>query len=329
MDRRHFLKGTLTLPALAGGGFVAPAWGQERWPTRNITMVVPFPPGGQADLAARPIAAALEKILGQSVIVENRGGAGGAIGNAAVAKAEPDGHTILMTLSSLAVLPESERLFGRTPSYEVSQLAPVARVLADPTVLGVPADAPWKTLKELVDDAKKRPGQIPYGSSGPYGTLHVSMEMFATAAGIKLLHVPYRGAGPAVTGLLSNQIQALASAPGVFKPHVDAGKVRILANWGAERVPAFPDVATFKELGYADVEFYIWAGLFGPKGLPEPIMTRLRTAMKGAMSDAEVRKIFENAGSPPAYQDAPDFARFVETDSARLIAAVQKIGKVE
>ena len=259
MDRRHFLKGTLALPALAGGGFVAPAWGQGRWPTRNITMVVPFPPGGQADLAARPIAAALEKILGQSVIVENRGGAGGAIGNAAVAKAEPDGHTILMTLSSLAVLPESERLFGRTPSYEVSQLAPVARVLADPTVLGVPADAPWKTLKELVDDAKKRPGEIPYGSSGPYGTLHVSMEMFANAAGIKLLHVPYRGAGPAVTGLLSNQIQALASAPGVFKPHVDAGKVRILANWGAERVSAFPDVATFKELGYR-----MWSSTSGP-----------------------------------------------------------------
>jgi tripartite-type tricarboxylate transporter receptor subunit TctC len=329
MDRRYFLKGTLALPALAAGGSAAPAWSQERWPSRSITMVVPFPPGGQADLAARPIAAALEKILGQSVVVENRGGAGGAIGNAAVAKAEPDGHTILMTLSSLAVLPESERLFGRAPSYEVSQLAPIARVLADPTVLGVPADAPWKTLKELVDDAKKRPGEIPYGSSGPYGTLHVSMEMFANAAGIKLLHVPYRGAGPAVTGLLSGQIQALASAPGVFKPHVDAGKVRILANWGAERVPAFPDVATFKELGYPDVEFYIWAGLFGPKGLPEPITARLREAMKKAMSDAEVRKTFENAGSPPSYQDASDFARFVDTDSARLITAVQKIGKVE
>jgi tripartite-type tricarboxylate transporter receptor subunit TctC len=329
MDRRRFLQGTLALPILSAGGLAAPALGQERWPTRNITMVVPFPPGGQADLAARPIAAALERILGQSVIVENRGGAGGAIGNAGVAKAEPDGHTILMTLSSLAVLPESERLFGRTPSYEVSQLAPIARVLADPTVLGVPADAPWKTLKELVEDAKKRPGQIPYGSSGPYGTLHVSMEMFANAAGIKLLHVPYRGAGPAVTGLLAGQIQALASAPGVFKPHTDAGKVRILANWGAERVPAFPDVATFKELGYPDVEFYIWAGLFGPKALPEPIMTRLREAMKQAMSDPEVRKTFENAGSPPAYQDAPDFAKFVEADSKRLIAAVQKIGKVE
>jgi tripartite-type tricarboxylate transporter receptor subunit TctC len=329
MHRRQFLKGALTVPALSGGLAAPAVWAQERWPTRNITMVVPFPPGGQADLAARPVAAGLEKVLGRSVIVENRGGAGGAIGNAAVAKAEPDGHTILMTLSSLAVLPEAERLFGRTPAYEVSQLAPIARVLADPTVLGVPADAPWKTLKEFVEDAKKRPGTIPYGSSGPYGTLHVSMEMFATNAGIKLLHVPYRGAGPAVTGLLAGQIQALASAPGVFKPQTDAGKVRILANWGAERVPAYPDVPTFKELGYADVEFYIWAGLFGPKGLPEPVMTRLRDAMKQVMSSPEVTKTFENAGSPPAYQDAPEFAKFVEADSKRLIAAVQKIGKVE
>src|SRR5688500_3690692 len=148
MKRRDLLAGFAAAPIAAALPFGAAA--QERWPSRSITMVVPFPPGGQADLAARPIAAALEKILGQSVVVENRGGAGGAIGNAAVAKAEPDGHTILMTLSSLAVLPESERLFGRAPSYEVSQLAPIARVLADPTVLGVPADAPWKTLKELV-----------------------------------------------------------------------------------------------------------------------------------------------------------------------------------
>ena len=330
MDRRRFLKGALTLPALAAGGLAAPAvWAQGSWPARNITMVVPFPPGGQADLAARPIAAALEKILGRSVIVENRGGAGGMVGNAAVARAEPDGYTLLMTLSSLAVLPESERLFGRTPSYEVAQLAPIARVLADPTLLAVPASAPWKTLKEFVEDAKKKPGTIPYGSSGPYGTLHVAMEMFATNADLKLLHVPYRGAGPAVTGLLAGQIQALASAPGVLKPHVDAGAMRVLANWGAERVPSFPDLATFKELGYPDVEFYIWAGLFGPKGMPEPVMMRLREAMKQAMADPEVTKTFENAGSPPAYQDAPDFAKFVEADSKRLIAAVQKIGKVE
>ena len=253
MDRRQFLKTAAALPALA----TLPALAQSAYPSRNVTMIVPFPPGGQADLAARPIAAALEKILGRAVVVENRGGAGGAVGNAAVARAEPDGHTILMTLSSLAVLPEADRLFDRKPAYEVTQLAPVARVLADPTLLAVPAAAPWKTLKDLVEDARRRPGEIPYGSSGPYGTLHVAMEMFAAEAGIKLLHVPYRGAGPAVTGLLGGQIQALASAPGVLKPHVDAGTMRVLANWGAERVPAFPDLPTFRELGYQNVEFYI------------------------------------------------------------------------
>jgi tripartite-type tricarboxylate transporter receptor subunit TctC len=328
MKRRDLLAGLVAAPftiALPFGSATA----QPRWPTRTVTMVVPFPPGGQADLAARPVAAALERIFGQPVIVENRGGAGGAVGNAAVARAEPDGHTLLMTLSSLAVLPESERLFGRSPAYEVDQLAPVARVLADPTLLAVPVSAPWQTVQDLVEDAQKRPGTISYGSSGAYGTLHVAMEMFAAEAGIKLLHVPYRGAGPAVTGLLSGQIQALASAPGVLKEHVDAGTMRVLANWGAQRISSFPDLPTFKELGYPNVEFYIWAGLFAPRGLPEPIIMQLRDAMRRVMADPEVTRVFQNAGSPPAYLDAPDFSQFVAADSARLIAAVQKIGKVQ
>ena len=197
-------------------------------------MIVPFPAGGQADLAARPVAHGAGGILGKSVIVDNRaGGGGGSIGNAAAARAEPDGYTLLMTLSSLAVLPEADRLFDRPVAYEVSQFAPIARVLADPTLLAVPASAPWKTLQDFVDDAKKRPGQIPYGSSGPYGTLHVAMEMFAASAGIKLLHVPFRGAGPALDALLSGTVQALASAPGTLKQQVDDGKMRVLANWGA------------------------------------------------------------------------------------------------
>ena len=324
MDRRAFLRAAAALPLLP-----TPSGAQERWPARTITMIVPFPPGGQADLAARPVAAALEKILGRAVIVENRGGAGGAVGNAAAAKAAPDGYTLLTTLSSLAVLPEAERLFGRAPAYEVSQLTPIARILADPTVLAVPADAPWKSVAELVEDAKRRPATIPYGSSGPYGTLHVAMEMFAASAGIKLLHVPFRGAGPAITGLLSGTVQALASAPGTLKPQVDEGKLRILGNWGAARIEAFPQVPTFRELGFADVEFYIWAGLFAPNGLPDPVIVRLREAMREAMASPEVIKTFQAAGSPPAYQDSADFARFVEADSARLIQAVQRIGKVE
>jgi tripartite-type tricarboxylate transporter receptor subunit TctC len=153
--------------------------------------------------------------------------------------------------------------------------------------------------------------------------------MFAASAGIKLQHVPYRGAAPALTGLLSGTVQALASAPGVLKQQVDEGKVRVLANWGAERIASFPNLPTFKELGYQDVEFYIWAGLFAQRALPEPVMTKLRGAMREAVKTPEVIRTYENAGSPVAYLDAPEFTKFVETDSARLIDAVKKIGKVE
>lgn len=331
MRRRDVLKGAMSVPlaAAASSSWLAAAEAQEDWPNRTITLIVPFPPAGQADLAARPVAAALEKILGRPVVVDNRaGGGGGSVGNAAAARANPDGYTLLVTLSSLAVLPEADRLFGRQPAYEVSQLVPIARILADPTMLAVPASAPWKTVPDLVEDAKKRPNEIPYGSSGPYGTLHIAMEMFAASAGIRLLHVPFRGAAPALTALLSKSVEALASAPGVLKPQADDGKLRILACWGAERVASFPDVPTFKELGYPDVEFYIWAGVFSPRGLPDPIMSRLRAAIGAAMRSPEVIRTFETAGSPPAYQDAPDFSRFVEADSRRLIAAVQKIGRV-
>src|SRR6202166_4569107 len=329
MNRRDVLKATAVLP-LAQLARPNSAFAQAAWPARTITMIVPFPAGGQADLAARPVALALERILGKSVIVDNRaGGAGGSIGNAAAARADADGYTLLMTLSSLAVLPEADRLFDRPPVYEVAQFAPVARVLADPTLLAVPATAPWKTLKDFVDDAKKRPGEIPYGSSGPYGTLHVAMEMFADSGGIKLLHIPFRGAGPALNAILTGTVHALASAPGTLKQQVDDGKMRVLANWGAERIASFPDLPTFRELGYKDVEFYIWAGLFAQSSLPVPIMTRLREAMVQAVKSPEVTKTFETAGSPVAYLDAPEFSKFVAEDSARLIAAVKKIGKVE
>src|SRR3954470_8628680 len=274
MRRREFIAGLSGLSILALTGSAAHA--QGAWPTKNITMVVPFPAGGQADIAARPVASYMQKVLGKPVIIDNRSGAGGSLGNATVARAQPDGHTLLMTLSSLAVLPESDRIYDRPVAYEVDQLQPVARVLADPTLFAVPASAPWKTIQEFVADAKARPGAISYGSSGPFGTLHVSMEMFAIAAGIKLPHVPYRGATPAISDLIGGQIQALASAPGTLKQHVDAGTLRVLANFGGERLTAFPDLPTFKEIGYPDVEFYIWAGLFAPRGMPAPVLTKLR-----------------------------------------------------
>lgn len=305
-----------------------PAQAQD-FPSRAITMVVGFPPGGQADLAARPVAAAMERNLRQPVVVQNRPGGAGAIGSAFVARAAPDGHTLLMALSSLAVVPEAEKLFGRPPPYTVDQFAPIGLVNADPTMLAVPANAPWRNLAEFTAAARARPGDIPYGSSGAYGTLHVAMEMFASAARIRLLHVPFQGAGPAITALLSGNIQALASAPGTLTQHVQAGRLRVLACWGRERAPAFPDVPTFLESGFPEVEFYIWAGLFAAAATPAPIVTRLRDSMRAAMQDGDLLRAFAAAGSPPRYLDAPEFARFFAEDSARLVGAVQRIGRVE
>jgi tripartite-type tricarboxylate transporter receptor subunit TctC len=327
MDRRKFLQAAAAAPFAGALGL---SGGQaQSYPTRNINMIVPFPPGGQADLAARPVALALEKILGRSVVVDNRGGAGGLLGNAAGARAEPDGHTLLMTLSSMTFLPEAERLFDRKPSYEWDQLIPIARVLADPGVLCVRSDAPWKSVADLVADAKKRPGEITFSSSGNYGAAHVPFEMFQQAAGIKLLHVPFRGGGPALIAFIGKQVDITAQAPGPITPHVQSGAARLLANWGAKRSAEYPDVPTMIELGYKDVEYYIWAGLFAPKGTPDPIINRLRDAMRQVMADPAVTSVFVKAASPPAYQDQPEFAKFVEADAKRLIPVVKKIGRLD
>jgi tripartite-type tricarboxylate transporter receptor subunit TctC len=302
---------------------------QEAYPSRPITVVVPFPPGGQADLNARPIAAALEKVLKNPVGVVNRAGAAGAVGMASVASAKPDGYTLLLGLSSISIIPEADKLFDRKPAYTMDQLAPIALLSADPTVLVVPADRPWKSVKELVEDAKKRPGQVSFSSSGVYGTLHMAMEMLMHAAGVKLKHIPYNGAGPALTAILGGQVDALASGPAVVIPHVKSGKLRPLACWGDRRVASLPDVPTFKELGYEDVEFYIWAGLFAPAGTPEPVMQRLRQAVGQAVEDPEYKAAMARIETPIAYMDAPEFKRFWDKDAKMLAEAVRRVGRVE
>src|SRR5216110_3483630 len=172
------------------------AWADEPYPTRPITIVVAFPPGGVADNTARPVAAALERILKHPVVISNKQGAAGAIGNQVVATAKPDGYTLLMALVSVSVLPEVDKLFGRPPTYTRDQLTGIARINADPSMLVVRTDMPWKTAKDLVEDAKKRPNEIVFSSSGLYGAAHVPIEMFMHAAGIKMRHLPTTGGGP-------------------------------------------------------------------------------------------------------------------------------------
>src|SRR6266498_3459112 len=201
----HVLCRALAITAVATV-LAAPTWSQDSYPSKPIALVVPFPPGGVADIVARPAADAMGRFLKQSVIIENKPGAGGGIGMGYVAKAKPDGYTLLLALSSISILPEADKVIGRPPLYQLDQLVPIARLTADPTVLAVRADSPWKTLQDFVDDARKRPGAINYGSSGNYGTMHIPMEMLAQAVGIKLTHVPFTGGGPAVVALLGGTV---------------------------------------------------------------------------------------------------------------------------
>src|SRR5712671_7945520 len=301
---------------------------QDNYPSRPITMIVPFPPGGVADIVGRPLAVTMEKTLRQPVVVVNREGAGGAIGMAAAAKAAPDGYTILMGLSSISIFPVSDRINGKVPAYEMSELAPIALVTADPTVLVVRADSPYSTLKDFVDAAKAKPGKINYSSSGVYGTLHVAMEIFANAAGIKLFHIPYQGGGPAVTALLAGQVEASPQGPAAAIGQIKGGKMRALASWGSERLKLLPDIPTFKELGY-DAEFYIWTGIFVSAATPPAVIQKLRAAVKDAATSEDFKAAMEKVSTPVAYLDAPEFQKYWDQDAARLKSALEKIGKVE
>jgi len=321
--------GALLLVCLALAAPLAALAADEPFPTRPINIVAPFPPGGQADLMARPTAAIMEKLLKSPVVVVNKTGAAGAVGMSYVAYSKPDGYTLLMALSSISIIPEADKLFDRKPAYTMDQLVPIALISADPTIFVVRADRPWKSVKEFVEDAKKRPGQIPYSSSGIYGTLHMAMEMFVHAAGgIQLKHVPYNGAAPALTALLGGHVDCAALAPAVALPHLKAGKLRALAGWGEKRVAVLPDLPTFKELGY-NAEFYIWAGLFAPKGVPEPIMKKLRDTVRATAKDPDFKSAMDKLETPIAYLDAPEFQKFWDKDAKMLTDAIKRIGRIE
>ncbi|MFZ0114578.1 MAG: tripartite tricarboxylate transporter substrate binding protein [Xanthobacteraceae bacterium] len=323
-SRRSFVLGSGAAALLAGRSFA-----QDAYPTRTITVINPFPPGGASDVVSRPLVAAMEPIVKQPVIIETKAGAAGAIGAQFAATAKPDGYTLLSHITSISGFAEVDRLFGRQPKFTNADFIPLARVVADPCVIIVNDQQKWTSLKDFIDDAKAHPNQIIYSSSGLYGALHIPMALFAKAAGdLKLRHLPTAGGGPALTALLGNNSQALASSVSACLSQIKAGKARALASFGGERSKALPEVPTLKELGF-NLEYYLWVGMFAPKGTPDAVVSKLRTVLSEAAHTDSFKAALVNLGQDLAYLDQPEFAKFWDADAQRIQDAVRQIGKVE
>lgn len=323
MHRRDFVLGA------SAAALARPAFAQEAFPARSVTIVNAFPPGGVNDLVTRPLAAAMEATFKQPVVVETKAGATGQVGAQFVAVAKPDGYTILSHNVGISGFAAVDRLFGRPPKVTRADFIPLARIVADPVVLLVNDRQPYKTLKDFVDDAKARPDAIVYSSGGLYGATHLPVALLAAAAGnLRMRHLPTNGGGPAITALLGDNAQASVQTVSAARTHVRAGKLRPLGVFAAARSQSLPEVPTLKELGL-DVEYYLWVGLFAPKGTPAGVVTALRGGIGTAARSDAFAATLVNLGLDLAYLDAPEFEKFWDADIARVEAAVQAIGRVE
>lgn len=301
---------------------------QESFPSRPVNITVPNPPGGMNDITGRPLANVMQTLLKQPVVVQNKPGGTGAVGTVFVATQKPDGYNLLITTPNLFLVVEKNRVFGEPLAYQLDQIAPLALLSADPLIMVVQNEHPAKSVKGFVEFAKAKGGALAYASSGPYGILHVPIEMFLQSAGLKLRHIPTTGGGPALIQLLGGHAQLSAGGPAAVHPHIASGKLRALASWGAKRIPGMQDVATLKELG-VPAEAYLWVGLFNTAGVPDATSKVLRQAIGRAATDPQFVDAMQKINSTIDYRDAPEFKKFFDEDHARLAEAVKRIGKVE
>lgn len=323
MNRRELIAGAAGTAAV----WSLPAHAQEAYPARAVTLINPFPPGGTADVVGRPLAAVLEPLMKQPVVIETKAGAAGQVGAQFAAAAKPDGYTLLLHLVSLSGFPEVDKVYGRPVKFTRDDFIPIARFTAGPMVLIVNDQQPHKTVKDLVDDAKKRPNELIFSSSGLHGALHLPTALFMRAAGIQMKHLPTQGGGPSITALIGNNAQVAVSSLAAAAAQVKAGKARILATFSGNRLASHPDVPTLKEAGY-DVEFYLWCGLFAPKGTPQAVIDRWRTETKTAVAAPAFVQAMNNLGEVIDYLDQPEFKAFWDADAKRVEEAVRLIGKI-
>jgi len=313
---------------LAAAGTFLACWttGAEAqdYPSRNITIIVPFPAGGIVDAAARLLQPELEKALGRSVIIENRGGAAGVVGTAAVVKAEPDGHTLLIVTSSHTTTPV---INAKVPYDTERDLAPIAIFARDPLLFVVSNNVPARSLAEFVTLAKAEPGKLNYATPGYGSGAHFVTELLSQRAGMKMQHVPYRGGAPAVLAVVTGDAQFSALSGQVSLPQIHAGAIRALAVGGVQRHPALPDAPTVAESGYPGFEAVQWVGMLAPPGTPKPIVARLHAVLTQALKNPDVATRFTSQGMTPVVSTPQEFQATIETEVKqwREVAEAAKI----
>ena len=300
--------------AFAAFGLALSVLAQDTYPSRPIKIIAPVQPGGGVDLVARTIGDRLGKVLGQPIVVENQSGGGGIVGSMATARAAPDGYTLMVGyVGTHGTNPAVRKL----PYDAIKDFTPIAMVGGTPNVLIVPPTLPVKTLAEFVQYAKANPGKLSYGSSGPGTLTHLAMEQLKLAADLDLVHVPYRGIGPAFTDILGGQTQAMFPGLAAALPHIKAGKVRALAVTGLKRHPLLPDVPTFEELGYKGFDGVQWYGIVGPANIPPAIVKRLNDEINRLLESPELRERLSSEALEPVPMSPDEFGRYIRDDIAR------------
>ncbi len=306
------------LTALAAGNALP-----QSYPSKPIRVVVPFPAGGSVDTVARLVGQRLAEYLKQPVVVDNRGGAGGNVGADLVAKAAPDGYTLLITTPGLAI---ARSIYRKLPFDPLSDFAPVSQLTSTYLILVVNEQVPARSVAELIALAKAQPGKLNYGSSGSGATIHLATELFKISAGIDIVHVPYKGEAPAYTALLANEVQLTVGPVSGLLPHIKAGRLRALGVSSSTRAPAMPDVPTIAEAGVPGYEFSSWFGLFAPAGTPREVIARLHTEAAKAMALPEVRDRLPAMGNEAVGSTPEQFAAKYKADIAQYAAVVKAAG---
>lgn len=312
------------LTASAATALALPAHAQAPWPSKPIKLVVPYAPGGSTDVVGRVIAEYLGQRLGQNIVVENRPGKGASIGSSQVAKAAPDGYTLVVSnISSFAIAPP---LYGDLDYDPVNDFTHITLASFNPSVLVVNPDFPAKTLADYVAYAKANPDKLAFATSGPGSSNHILGTMLGLVSNTKLVHIPYRGAGPAMQDVIAGNVPSMFDSLPSAAPHIKAGKVRALAVSGEKRNPSFPDVPTMKESGFPDLVSYSWFGLSGPAKLPAPIVERLAAEMQIVLKNPEVVKRWQDMGAESSAMTPAEYTAFVKTELGKATAAVKASG---